>query len=85
MDAELIQPTVYLVWRNRFYRAVFGDEYAGTEAGLRYPSRDIFVEIVKKEPEMRFVDNINTPEQETVEEIVTKTYRERSRICWILR
>jgi penicillin amidase len=76
MDAELIQPTVYLVWRNRFYRAVFGDEYGGTEAGLRYPSRDIFVEVIKKDPEMRFVDNINTPVEETVEQIVTKTYRE---------
>ncbi len=76
MEAELIQPTVYLVWRNRFYRAVFGDEYSGTEAGLRYPSRDIFVEMVKQDPEMRFVDDINTPVKETVEQIVTEAYKE---------
>jgi penicillin amidase len=76
MEAELIQPTVYLNWRNRFFRAVFGDEYNATETNLRYPSRDIFVETIKKEPNMVFADNINTPELETVEELVTQTYKE---------
>ncbi|MDR9416357.1 MAG: penicillin acylase family protein, partial [Gracilimonas sp.] len=74
--AELIQPTIYMKWRNRFYRAIFDDEYSSTEASLRYPSRDIFVEVIKEEPNMPFVDDINTPEVETVEEIVTKTYKE---------
>jgi penicillin amidase len=76
MEAELIQPTVYLTWRNRFYRAVFNDEYNATEASLRYPSRDIFVEIIKEEPDMAFVDDINTPEKETVEDIVTRAFKE---------
>jgi penicillin amidase len=76
MEAELIQPTIYLTWRNRFYRKVFDDEYNATDATLRYPSRDIFVEIIKEEPDMLFVDNTNTPELETVEDIVTQTYKE---------
>jgi penicillin amidase len=76
MQAELIQPTIYMKWRNRFYRTIFDDEYSLTEASLRYPSRDIFVEVIKEEPNMPFVDDINTPEVETVEEIVTKTYKE---------
>lgn len=76
MEAELIEPTVYLNWRNRFYRSVFDDEYNATEATLRYPDRDIFVEVIKEEPDMSFVDDINTPEVETVEQIVTKTYKE---------
>jgi penicillin amidase len=76
MEAELIQPTVYLTWRNRFYRAVFDDEYNATDASLRYPSRDIFVEVIKEDPEMTFMDDINTPEIESVEDIVTRTFNE---------
>lgn len=76
MKANLIQPTVYLTWFNRLYRSVFDDEYNGTEASLRYPSRDVFVEIIKEEPDMIFVDNINTPEVETVEDLATETLRE---------
>lgn len=76
MEAELIQPTVYLTWRNRFYNDVFGDEYNATEAALRYPSRDIFVEVIKEDPDMVFMDDINTAEVETVEDIVTRTFNE---------
>jgi penicillin amidase len=76
MEAELIQPTVYQMWRSRFYQNVLRDEYAGTEASLRGPSRDIFVEIIKKDPEMPFVDDIDTPVKETVEDIVTSSYKE---------
>lgn len=76
MDADLIQPTVYLVWRNRLFRAVFGDEYNATEANLRYPSRDIFVEMLKKDPDMKYVDDITTEKAEEIEEIVTETYKE---------
>lgn len=76
MAAELIQPTVYLNWFNKFYRDVFYDEFNGTEASLRYPSRDIFVEIIKEEPNMIFVDDNSTPEEEMVEDIVTRSYKE---------
>lgn len=76
MAAELIQPTVYLNWFNRFYRDVFYDEFNGTEASLRYPSRDIFVEIIKEEPNMIFVDDNSTPEEEVLEDIVTRSYKE---------
>ncbi|MEX0723927.1 MAG: penicillin acylase family protein [Gracilimonas sp.] len=76
MNADLIEPTVYLTWFNRFYRAVFDDEFESTQATLRYPSRDIFAEIIKEEPETEFVDDIDTPEAETAEDIVTQTYQE---------
>ncbi|MBD3617383.1 MAG: penicillin acylase family protein [Gracilimonas sp.] len=76
MAAELIQPTVYLSWFNKFYREVFYDEFNGTEASLRYPSRDIFVEIIKEEPNMAFVDDIITKEEEVLEDIVTRSYKE---------
>ncbi len=76
MDAEKSAPTVYITWRNRFYDAIFDDEMNSTEAELRYPSRDIFVEVIKEEPDMKFVNNIETEQTETVEDLVTMTFKE---------
>lgn len=76
MDANKSAPSVYWRWFNKFYRAVFEDEFDGTEARLRSPSRDIFVEIIKKQPDLIYVDNTETPENETVEMLATQTFKE---------
>ncbi|SMO49942.1 penicillin acylase family protein [Gracilimonas mengyeensis] len=76
MDAEKSAPSVYLRWFNQFYRAVWSDEFEGTEANLRYPARDIFVEVIKNEPTMAFVDDINTPEVESLGMLATQTFKE---------
>ncbi|MEX2603521.1 MAG: penicillin acylase family protein [Gracilimonas sp.] len=76
MNAEDISPTIYNNWRIRFYRAIFGDEYQSADASLRFPSRDIIAEVIRAEPELIFVDNINTPEKETIEDLATHSFKE---------
>ncbi|MDZ7806197.1 MAG: penicillin acylase family protein [Gracilimonas sp.] len=76
MDAELIQPGVYQNWRSNLFSEVFNDEYAETNADLRFPSRDILVEMIKKNPEMSFVDEIDTPKKENIQEVVTRSFKE---------
>jgi penicillin amidase len=76
MDAEKTAPSVYLRWFNKFYRAVFMDEFNGIDAQLRGPARDIFVEIIKEQPDLIYVDNSETPERETVEDLATQTFKE---------
>ncbi|HBQ60527.1 MAG TPA: penicillin acylase family protein, partial [Balneolaceae bacterium] len=75
MEAELIQPTVYQNWFDQFYYDVFNDEFSSIVAELRYPSPDIFVEVIKNEPDMMFLDNINTPEEEALGDVVTTSYK----------
>ncbi|MCP9291511.1 penicillin acylase family protein [Gracilimonas sediminicola] len=76
MDAEEMAPAIFRQWAGNFYRAVMYDEYETTDALLRYPSRDIFVEVVKNDPEFSFIDNIETEARETREDIATATLKE---------
>ena len=76
MDGDEIAPSFFRHWSGNFYRAVFYDEYETTEATLRYPSRDRFVEIIKAEPNFKFIDDIDTDKVETRSDIVTGSFHE---------
>jgi len=79
MDAEKIAPSIFRQWAGNFYRAVLYDEYRTTDVSLRYPSRDIFVQTVKNEPDFPFIDDIETNKVETREDIATATFHETVR------
>lgn len=75
MDAEQIAPSVFRNWAGNFYGAIFYDEYRTTEADLRYPDRDRFVEVITAEPGWSFIDNIETSEIETREDQALATFK----------
>lgn len=76
MDAEKIAPSVFRNWADNFFRSIFYDEYETTEAMLRLPSRDRFVEVIKAELEWSFIDNVNTSQLETRGERATYAFNE---------
>lgn len=76
MQGELIAPSIFRQWSGNFYRAIFYDEYETTDAALRYPSRDIFIEVIKNESDFAFTDDIATQKIETREDIATATFKE---------
>lgn len=79
MEAEKIAPSFFNHWSGNFYRAVFYDEFETTDAELRYPSRDRFVEVIKSEPNFEFIDNVETEEIETRSQIATASFNETVR------
>ena len=76
MDAEELTPSIFRQWASNFYGAVLYDEYETTEASLRYPSRDIFVERVKTDPDFSFIDDLTTEGVETREDLALATLKE---------
>ncbi|MDX1641150.1 MAG: penicillin acylase family protein [Balneolaceae bacterium] len=76
MDSEEIAPSVFRNWASNFYGSIFYDEYQTTPAILRYPDRDRFVEVIKEEPGLSFIDDIATEERETREERATTSFSE---------
>ena len=76
MSAEEMAPSVFRQWSGNFYAAVLYDEYGTTDALLRYPSRDIFVETMIKDPNFSFIDDIDTERKETREDIATAAFKE---------
>lgn len=76
MEAEEMAPSIFRQWAGNFYAAVWYDEFGTTEASLRYPSRDIFVETIKNDPDLSFIDDIDTERKEDREDIATAAFRE---------
>ncbi|MTI87630.1 MAG: penicillin acylase family protein [Balneolaceae bacterium] len=76
MKADQLAPSVFRNWASNFYRSVFEDEFERTEARLRWPPRDRFVEVITEESEMSFVDNVNTAETESRRHLATTSFKE---------
>jgi penicillin amidase len=76
MNVEEIAPSVFHEWAANFYGAVLRDEYESTAAFLRPPSRDIFVEVIKNDPDFTFIDNIETEKVEARADIALATFKE---------
>lgn len=74
--SDLKAPGVFRWWWSNFYYGILSDEYGSTDASLRWPSRDRLIEVIKSEPEFEFVDDIETEEIESIERVVTDTFKE---------
>lgn len=76
MEAEEMAPSIFRQWAGNFYRAVWYDEFGTTQAQLRYPPRDISVEIIKNDADLLFIDDVETGQRETREDIATAALKE---------
>ncbi len=75
-DAEKKAPGIFRWWWSRLYYSVFEDEMNSTDALLRWPPRDRVTEVLKAEPGFAFIDNVNTEQTETIEELATSSFKE---------
>lgn len=75
-EAESLAPGIFRQFWGNMYRAIFNDEYGSTQGSLRWPSRDRVNEVLKNEPDFIFIDNVNTDEVESLQEIVTGAFQE---------
>lgn len=67
-------PVIFdLVW-SKLYDLVFNDEYEKAPTVNAYPMENTLLEALLKNPEYKFVNNINTPEAETLNTLVTNAF-----------
>lgn len=62
-------PTIYLAWFDSLKTQVWSDELS--KARDLYPSDRTLVEALLRDSSFKYVDNINTPEKETLSDVVT--------------
>ncbi|MEO1021653.1 MAG: penicillin acylase family protein [Bacteroidota bacterium] len=74
IDADEVTPGFFRRWWARFYNALFNDEFDSVDESLRYPSRDMVVEVLKENPDFYMVDNIKTTRKETLRDIATSSW-----------
>jgi penicillin amidase len=76
MNAALVAPTIF-----EFFRPAFGRNLLGDELGDLYPSlfgtaREYYIYRILKSGPDEWVDNVNTPVKETLDDIVLMSFRE---------
>jgi penicillin amidase len=76
MNKNLTAPTVFEFFRISFANNLLGDELGVLYRTINGTSRDYYIyRILSKGPD-EWVDNINTPEKETIDDIVLKSFKD---------
>lgn len=67
--------TVYQVWSDSLLAAIWHDEMSLTKPELTWPSKQTTLELLLKDSASKYIDNITTPQVETIYDAVTQSFR----------
>jgi penicillin G amidase len=72
---EDIGPTVFEVWWQHLNHAIWKDDFGNADwAEMRYPDRTRTTDLIRQEPNAGWIDNIQTPETETLPQLILETF-----------
>jgi penicillin amidase len=69
-------PTIFYLWWNHLDHDIFDDEFSKSSLHLQHPYESTLLEALLKDTAWSFIDNVNTPEKETLQQIVTQAFRQ---------
>ncbi len=70
--------TVYQCWWDSLEVGIWKDELSKTEPMSPWPEEQTTMELLKKDSALKFIDNINTPQKETLYDVVTTALKKAS-------
>lgn len=73
--AKSVAASVFELWTKRLFDDIWSDEFTIATIPMRYPSKDRTVELILKDPGSRWFDNVNTPQKETLDELVNEAFK----------
>jgi len=76
MNASLIAPTIFEFFRKSFRKNLLADDLGDFFNQLFYMTAEYYVYRILKTGSNDLVDNINTPEKETIDDIVMQSFKE---------
>lgn len=71
--ADAVEPTIFYYWWQQLDDAIWNDNY-DTPYPMRQPSRDITVDLVLENPESVWLDDIRTPEIESLDDLTLHAF-----------
>lgn len=74
-DAAEEGPSVFAVWIDSLSDAMYADEFSQTSLPLMEPVTSTLIEGIAKDSLYEFADNINTPQKETISDVVTLAFK----------
>lgn len=74
-SGDLIAPSVFKYWWDALYEAIWNDEYGTSEVSLEWPERDQVAHLVIHSPDLKWYDNIETEEAETLDDLINISFQ----------
>ena len=75
-DPGEVGPTIFKYWWGHLEKDLLDDEYSKTSLPLMRPYESTILEALLKDSTWSFIDNVNTPEKETLRQVVTSAFLE---------
>jgi penicillin amidase len=67
--------TIYQIWLDSLKKVIWSDEFARVKKTVTYPDEHTLFENLKRDTTFHFIDNINTPQVETLNQQVTTAFK----------
>jgi penicillin G amidase len=80
-DPEEKGPTIFNLTWDSLTKVVWDDELGQTKLRLVYPTASTLLEGILRDSTFKFLDNINTPEKETLSDDVTAAFKKAVKAC----
>ena len=74
-DAKSVAASVFDLWTKRLSIEIWDDEFNDKQNPMRYPSRDRTIELIQKDPNAKWFDNVNTAKKETLADLVNSSFK----------
>ncbi len=73
-DAGEVGASIFDIWNKDLFRRIWADDFEDKKIMMRFPSRDRTVEMVLKEPNAKWFDDVKTKEKETRDELIGASF-----------
>lgn len=73
--ADAIGASIFEIWRKRLEEEIWDDEFGDPNTPMRYPSRDVTVQLLLSKPDAQWFDNVKTPQKETKNDLILKAFK----------
>jgi penicillin amidase len=73
-DPEETGPTIFKYWWDHLTKDIYDDEFSKSSLNMMRPYESTLLEALLKDSTYSFIDNINTPEKETLPQLVTQAF-----------
>jgi penicillin amidase len=75
VTAESKAPTIYQTWFDSLEKVIWRDEFSTVGKTVTYPSEQTLFEVLKRDSASKFIDNIFTPQVESLNQQVTTAFK----------
>jgi penicillin amidase len=73
--AKEVAASIFDLWTKKLIASIWEDEFTVANIPMRFPSRDRTLQLISKEPNSKWFDNINTPKTETLTDLVNDSFK----------